>query len=122
MGHKFADVVKAARGRAGLSLAEAAAKLGTFKSYVSGIETGKLRPPSPRFVGKYAKLYGLPLNELLVLAWSAKAPKPVRAIVETLVLGWIERKGAGVPMMIPLTEAERKKIVEARKIVAELKR
>lgn len=109
MSHRFADVVKAARDRSGLSLAEAAAKLGTFKSYVSGIETGKLRPPSPRFVGKYAKLYGLPLNELLVLSWAGKAPKPVRAIVDALVIGWIERKAAGSRVFAPLTAAGSKR-------------
>lgn len=105
MSHRFADVVHAARARAGLSLAQAAEEIGTFKSYVSGIEMGKLRPPSPAFVEKFAKLYKLPVNELLVLAWAAKAPKKVRGLVEALVIGWIERKAAGSRVFAPLTAA-----------------
>ncbi len=92
---RFAAVVKKAREEKGLSLAEAASKLGTFKGYVSGIENDKLRPPSPKLVHKYAALYALPEKELLALAWAAKAPTSIRAVVEGLVDGWISRKAAG---------------------------
>src|SRR6266850_1221443 len=50
----FGARVRFLRSAKGLTLEQVARTLGTQKGYVSGIETGHVRPPSPRFIAKFA--------------------------------------------------------------------
>jgi transcriptional regulator with XRE-family HTH domain len=59
-------------------LEEVARRVGTNKGYLSGIETGKVRPPSPRFVTRFARVFSANERELQRLAWVEKAPPQIR--------------------------------------------
>ena len=52
--------------------------VGTRKGYVSGIESGKLRPPSPKYVRRFARFYMVDEKDLLRHAYAEKAPKLIR--------------------------------------------
>lgn len=78
---EFGKVVKALRLADELSLTSVAKKLGSTKSYISGVENGKTNPPSRRFLERYQKLFahrGVRLEDLLELAWVEKAPEAIR--------------------------------------------
>lgn len=77
----FARRVRELRREAGITLEVAAMRIGTHKGYVSGIETGKVPPPSPRFVRKFAEVYGVDEKELLRLAQVEKIPPAIRGEV-----------------------------------------
>lgn len=85
----FASVVKEARQEKRLSLQQLAGKLGTHKGYCSGFENRKVNPPSPKIIRKMAKLYGLDVLELLILAHIDKAPKEVREIMRDRYSGML---------------------------------
>ena len=61
-----------------MTLEQVARALRTHKGYVSSIENGKARPPSPRFIAKMARLYSVDEKELLRLAYAEKAPRLIR--------------------------------------------
>lgn len=55
-----------------------AKKLSTQKGYLSGIENGKVNPPSAKLVKRIAALYRQDERMLLRLAWADKAPSLIR--------------------------------------------
>jgi transcriptional regulator with XRE-family HTH domain len=59
-----------------------ARKLGTHKGYISGIESGKVSPPSVKVIKKYAKVLGQDVKHLVRIAWVDKAPKIIREDAE----------------------------------------
>lgn len=91
MSRHFGKLIRKLRLEKGLSLAKAAEQIGTFKGYVCGIEKGRVRPPSVRFIKKYAKFYGSDLRELILLAWVDKAPAMIRKDAERF-LEWCQRE------------------------------
>jgi transcriptional regulator with XRE-family HTH domain len=52
-----------------------ATKLGISRSYVSGMSTCKLRPPTASMIVRISKLLGLDPETMLCVAWLEKRPK-----------------------------------------------
>lgn len=74
----FGELLRRLRLEQGLSLRLTAKKLGTQKGYLSGIENGKVNPPSAKLVKRIASLYRQDEKSLLRLAWADKAPSLIR--------------------------------------------
>lgn len=81
----FGAVVKRLRKEKGLTLENVASKIGSHKGYVSGIESGKVNPPSVKLIRKFAKLFGQDERRLVLLAWVDKAPEIIKPLVEPLL-------------------------------------
>lgn len=60
--------LRAARERAGLTLREVEERTGVSNAYLSQIESGRIKEPSPRILHRLAELYGESYAELLELA------------------------------------------------------
>ena len=87
----FGEHIRSLRKERGLTLEQVARKVGTHKGYVSGIETGKVRPPSVKLIRKLAKVFGQDEKSLVRMAWVDKAPALIRD--EALdYLQWIASK------------------------------
>jgi transcriptional regulator with XRE-family HTH domain len=93
----FGDLVRALRKERCWTLEAVARKIGTQKGYISGIETGKVAPPSVKVIKKYAKALGQDPKHLVRIAWVDKAPKLIRDDAERF-LEWCQ---AGVPADAP---------------------
>lgn len=74
----FGYLVRQLRKRHELTLERLARKVGTHKGYLSGIENGKVRPPSVRFVRKLARALGTDEKEMILTAYLEKAPKEIK--------------------------------------------
>ncbi len=81
----FGDLVKELRLEKGLTQETVAKKIGSHKGYVSGIENGKVNPPSEKVIRKYAKLFEQDTRKLVLIAWIDKAPAIVKEDVEKLL-------------------------------------
>jgi transcriptional regulator with XRE-family HTH domain len=81
----FGKLLKRLRTERGLSLHAVADKIGSHKGYVSGIETGKVNPPSVNLCRKLARLLGQDEREMVLLAWIDKAPALIRDQVNQLL-------------------------------------
>ena len=71
----------------GMTLETVAKKAGTHKSYISGIENGKVNPPSVTLIKKIAKALKANEKELVILAYIDKAPKMIKEKVEKALGG-----------------------------------
>jgi len=87
----FGNLVKKLRKEEGLTLEAVARKIGSHKGYVSGIENGKVNPPSVKVIGKFAKLFGQDARTLVRLAWVDKAPEIIREDAEAF-LEWFTKR------------------------------
>lgn len=76
---KFATFLREQRKRKGLTLGELAEKIGSSKSYLSDIETGKRMAPRDRIVKALAKVLGVRQSELLKLAHFDRVPSDIMA-------------------------------------------
>jgi transcriptional regulator with XRE-family HTH domain len=74
----FGTLLRQLRKEQGWSLNVLAEKAGTQKGYLSGIENGKVNPPSPKLLKRFAKLFDQDEKALLRLAWADKAPQMIR--------------------------------------------
>src|SRR5579862_267884 len=74
----FGELLRRLRREQGYSLRTVAKSLGTQKGYLSGIENGKVNPPSAKLVKRIAQLYRQDERMLLRLAWADKAPSLIR--------------------------------------------
>ncbi|MBV8878844.1 MAG: helix-turn-helix domain-containing protein [Planctomycetaceae bacterium] len=74
----FGELLRRLRREQGFSLRTVARKLNTQKGYLSGIENGKVNPPSAKLVKRIAQLYRQDERMLLRLAWADKAPSLIR--------------------------------------------
>jgi transcriptional regulator with XRE-family HTH domain len=74
----FGELLRRLRREQAFSLRTVAKKLGTQKGYLSGIENGKVNPPSAKLVKRIAQLYRQDERMLLRLAWADKAPSLIR--------------------------------------------
>lgn len=81
----FGDLVKTLRREKGLTLEAVAKKIGSHKGYVSGIENGKVNPPSVKIIRKFAKLFAQNERTLVRMAWADKAPTLIRDEARRLV-------------------------------------
>ena len=93
---RFGELVKALRLEQNLTMEMLAKRLGTHKGYISGIESGKVNPPSVKVIQKYAKVLGQEATRLVRIAWVDKAPALIRSDAERF-LRWCEEgmPGAG---------------------------
>lgn len=92
----FGDLVKRLRKEKGLTLEAVAKKIGSHKGYVSGIENGKVNPPSVKIIRKFAKLFTQDERTLVRMAWADKAPPLIREEAKRLV-ALAESESAGAP-------------------------
>jgi len=74
----FGELMRRLRRERGFSLKTVARKLSTQKGYLSGIENGKVNPPSAKLVKRISQLYQQDERMLLRLAWADKAPTLIR--------------------------------------------
>lgn len=74
----FGDLMKRLRKERLMTLEAVAKKIGSHKGYVSGIENGKVNPPSVKITRKFAKLYDQDERILVRMAWADKAPPLIR--------------------------------------------
>jgi transcriptional regulator with XRE-family HTH domain len=86
---RFGELVKALRREKGLTLDAVAKKMGTHKGYISGIERGKVRPPSVKMIRKFARAFGQDEKALVRMAWVDKAPPLIRDEAQDF-LKWCE--------------------------------
>lgn len=83
----FGDLVKRLRKGRGMTLEQVARKIGSHKGYVSGIENGKVNPPSVKFIRKFARIFEHDEREMVRIAYLDKAPKTIRDEIRTLLAG-----------------------------------
>src|SRR5262245_6500892 len=74
----FGDLVKRLRKDRSMTLEQVAKKIGSHKGYVSGIENGKVNPPSVKFIRKFAKIFSYDEKDMVRMATIDKAPAIVR--------------------------------------------
>jgi len=74
----FGDLVKKLRKERGMTLEQVARKIGSHKGYVSGIENGKVNPPSVKFIRKFARIFQYDEKDMVRMATVDKAPALVR--------------------------------------------
>src|SRR5947207_2690385 len=80
--------LKRLREASGLSLREAEGEIGISNAFLSQLESGKVKQPSPVMLYKLAKLYGVPYETLMELAaypvpgGHAPAPRSVSAVFQ----------------------------------------
>jgi len=74
----FGDLVRRLRKDRTMTLEQVARKVGSHKGYVSGIENGKVNPPSVKFIRKFAKLFAYDERTMVRMAYLDKAPKLVK--------------------------------------------
>ncbi|HEV3025932.1 MAG TPA: helix-turn-helix transcriptional regulator [Planctomycetota bacterium] len=90
---QFGDLVGTLRKQQGWTFLELGQKLGTTKSYVYGIESGKVRPPSLKKIRRYAQIFEVDLRMLVRLAWVDKAPDLIREDAEQFI-EWLAARQA----------------------------
>ena len=82
----FGDTTRRLRKEHGLTLEKVASQAGTHKSYLSGIENGKVNPPSLKIIRKMAKVLKIDEKKLVTLAYIEKAPKMIRKDIKQALL------------------------------------
>jgi len=85
MFERFGAIVRRRRLDRGITLEKVAKAVGSHKGYISGIESGKVRPPRPHYVKAICKLLGLPYEEMELVALAEKAPGSIRDRVRKMV-------------------------------------
>jgi transcriptional regulator with XRE-family HTH domain len=83
----FGAILKHARLARGWTLEQGARRARSTKGYLSGLETGRVRPPSADLVLRLAKLYNLDRADLLLRSVIEKAPKAVQTELRRRVFG-----------------------------------
>jgi transcriptional regulator with XRE-family HTH domain len=76
MGRTFCELIRYWREHAGLSLSEAAAKIGITKAHLWDMETGRSRNPTIKTLSGLAAAYGADLPHLAQCAADALTPNP----------------------------------------------
>lgn len=80
-----------------MTLEEVARRVGSHKGYISGIEKGRVNPPSVKLIARFAKLMGANLRRLVLLAWVDKAPALIRKDA-ILFLDWVDARERSSPL------------------------
>jgi len=75
---RFGDLVKKLRKDRSMTLEQVARKIQSHKGYVSGIENGKVNPPSVKFIRKFARIFQYDEKQMVRMAYVDKAPKLIR--------------------------------------------
>ncbi|MBI2930732.1 MAG: helix-turn-helix domain-containing protein [Planctomycetes bacterium] len=82
-----------------MTLEQVAHKIGSHKGYVSGIENGKVNPPSVKFIRKFARIFAYDEKNMVRLATVDKAPALVRDEFRSLLT-------SGAPAFAPAAPSE----------------
>ncbi|MHC4605646.1 MAG: helix-turn-helix domain-containing protein [Planctomycetota bacterium] len=82
---QFGTLVRKLRREKGMTLEQVARRIGSHKGYVSGIENGKVNPPSVKFIRKFARIFKYDEREMIRIAYVDKAPGAIRDEIRTLV-------------------------------------
>jgi transcriptional regulator with XRE-family HTH domain len=72
---EFGKRLRELRKQKSMTLEALAAKIGSSKGYLSGIENEKVNPPTERFVRKMARIFGQEEIEFLKMAYLDKVPR-----------------------------------------------
>jgi SOS-response transcriptional repressor LexA len=75
---RFGDLVKKLRKERSMTLEQVARKIQSHKGYVSGIENGKVNPPSVKFIRKFARIFQYDEKQMVRMAYVDKAPKLIK--------------------------------------------
>lgn len=94
---EFGGLLRRLRQEQGLTLQEVAQRVGSYKGYIWEIERGRVNPPSPKFIRKFASLFRYDQNEMLRVAYLDKAPLSIRTQLKRAV-----RAGSTAAVTIPL--------------------
>jgi len=95
---RFGDLVKRLRKDRSMTLEQVARKIQSHKGYVSGIENGKVNPPSVKFIRKFARIFQYDEKQMVRMAYVDKAPKLIRDEAKVLLEGAAGASG-GVPLL-----------------------
>jgi transcriptional regulator with XRE-family HTH domain len=90
----FGAIIRKARRDRERTLEQVAKAIQSHKGYVSGIENGKVRPPSQRITRKLCRYLGLDYQEMLALAWWEKRPKDLGILPAMRLLERIKNESA----------------------------
>jgi transcriptional regulator with XRE-family HTH domain len=100
---RFGDLVKRLRKDRSMTLEQVARKIQSHKGYVSGIENGKVNPPSVKFIRKFARIFQFDEKQMVRLAYVDKAPKLIRdeaqVILDAAGSNGSAAASAGVPLL-----------------------
>ncbi len=99
---EFGDLVKRLRKQRVMTLEQVARKIGSHKGYVSGIENGKVNPPSVKFIRKFARIFAHDEKEMVRIAYLDKAPKIVKDEIRAALSGSAPAAAAPGTASIPL--------------------
>jgi transcriptional regulator with XRE-family HTH domain len=75
---EFGKRLRDLRKQKGMTLETLAAKIGSSKGYLSGIENEKVNPPTEKFVRKLARIFGQDEIEFLKMAYLDKVPRSLQ--------------------------------------------
>ena len=75
---RFGEVIRSARKKLGLSLETVARRIHSHKGYISGMETGKVNPGTPKVVKRLASTLKLNPEDLILRSYVEKAPREIR--------------------------------------------
>jgi transcriptional regulator with XRE-family HTH domain len=73
----FGTIIKGKRIEKKMTLQQVADAIDGHKGYISGMERGAVRPPSPRIVKKIASVLDLDYQDLLCMSVIPKLPKDI---------------------------------------------
>ena len=82
----FGEFLRMRRQMCELTLEDLAQKIGSHKGYISGIENGKVNPPSPKVIKRLAVALNTDATTLLLMGYAEKAPKEIQAFVKSKLL------------------------------------
>lgn len=95
MKNPYGELVRRLRGERKLTLSQVAKATGIQKGYLSGIENGKVNPPSPPVVRALSQVLGDGAGagrdlkiRMLALAWAQKAPPEIQSDMIEMVSRW----------------------------------
>ena len=97
-GLSYGGIIRQKRKEKKLTLEKVGRCIRSGKGYMSGIENGKVPPPSPAFTMRLCKLLDLEPHMMLALAWAQKAPKLIRDDMMAMVMGRITVDGFSTPV------------------------
>ena len=82
-----------------MTLEQVARKIQSHKGYVSGIENGKVNPPSVKFIKKFARIFQHDEKLMVRMAYVDKAPKAIRDEAKVLLDGAGTGAAAGISLL-----------------------
>jgi transcriptional regulator with XRE-family HTH domain len=110
----YGTYIKSLRQEKGLTLREVEAATGISNAYLSQLESGKIKQPSPSNLFKLAELYGIPYESLMEKV-GYPAPKPNPEIQRKEPAAVLNRLGK-------LTEEEETELVDYLDFIRNRKR